>query len=66
MAMPKWFKKAVSILSIFLYSGDVGSDFWVAIDLIKRCHYKFAAAAFSWLVIPGFIEGWHDDFCEIS
>ena len=62
--MPKWFKKAVSILSIFLYSGDVGSDFWVAIDLIKRCHYKFGAAALSWLVIPGFIQGWVEFFYD--
>ena len=62
MAMPKWFKKTVSLLTIFLYSGDVGSDFWVAIDLVKRCYYKLAAAAFSWLLIPGFIQGWGEFF----
>ena len=64
MAQPKLLKKSVSILSIFLYSGDVGSDFWVGIDLILRCHYKFAAAVFSWLLAPGFIQGWVDIIAE--
>ena len=62
MAKPKWFKKGVSILSIFLYSGDVGSDIWVGIDLILRCHYNLAISVFSWVVIPGFIQGWTSFF----
>ena len=43
-------------------SGDVGSDFWVGVDLVKRCHTKFAASVFTWLAVPGFILGWGDFF----
>ena len=39
-------------------SGDVGSDFWVGVDLVNRCHTKFAASVFTWLAAPGFIYGW--------
>ena len=58
MARPKWFKRALAWLSVVLYSVDVGSDFWVGIDLIIRCHYKFAASVFSGLFLPGFLFGW--------
>ena len=62
MTKPKWFKKGVSILRIFLYTGDVGSDIWVGVDLILRCHYKFAASVLIWVMIPGFIQGWVEFF----
>ena len=62
MAKPRWFKRALSVLSAILYSGDVGSDFWVGIDLVLRCHFRFAASAFSWLTIPGFLYGWYSFF----
>lgn len=39
-------------------SGDVGSDFWVGVDLAIRCHTKFAASIFTWLAVPGFVWGW--------
>ena len=55
---PRWFRQGVAISALFLYSGDVGSDFWVGIDLIKRCHRKFAASVFTWLAVPGFLMGW--------
>ena len=58
MAMPRWFKQGMAILKVILYSSDVGSDIWVGIDLIIRCHYKFAAAVFSFIVFPGCIRGW--------
>ena len=58
MTMPRWFKKGMAIVKVILYSSDVGSDFWVGIDLIIRCHYKFAAAVFSFILLPGFIKGW--------
>ena len=59
MAKPPWFKQSLAILAIFLYSGDVGSDIWVGIDLMIRCHYKFAASVFTWILMPGFIYGWY-------
>ena len=48
----------MAILKVILYSGDVGSDFWVGIDLIIRCHYKFAAAVFTFVLFPGCVKGW--------
>ena len=57
-----WFEKGVAILYVILYSGDVGSDFWVAIDLILRCHYNFATCIFCWIVLPGIIQGWVEFF----
>ena len=62
MAKPKWFRKSLAYLSIILYSGDVGSDFWVGIDLVRRCHYRYAASVFAWIVIPGFVQGWMEFF----
>ena len=58
MTKPKWFRKGSAIFSIILYSGDVGSDFGVGIDLILQCHYRLAANVFIWLLIPGFFQGW--------
>merc|ERR1712051_98076 len=66
MAKPKWLARSLAILSVILYSVDVGSDSWVGIDLIRRCHYKFAASVFSWLLIPGLIWGWVEFFREGS
>ena len=61
---PRWFRQGVAISALFLYSGDVGSDFWVGVDLIKRCHRKFAASVFTWLAIPGFLYGWAEFITE--
>ena len=61
---PRWFRQGVAISALFLYSGDVGSDFWVGVDLIKRCHRKFAASVFTWLAIPGFLMGWGNFISE--
>ena len=58
MAKPKWFLQGIAIMSVFLYSVDVGSDFWVGIDLYLRCHYHYAATVFTWILVPGFIYGW--------
>ena len=30
--------QVMAIVRVILYSSDVGSDFWVGIDLIIRCH----------------------------
>ena len=62
MARPKWFKRGLAWLSLCLYSVDVVSDFWVGIDLIIRCHFKFAASVFAGLVCPGFLFGWWQFF----
>ena len=48
----------MAIVRVILYSSDVGSDFFVGIDLIIRCHYKFAAAVFSFILLPGCVKGW--------
>ena len=64
MAKPRWLAQSLAILSVILYSVDIGSDSWVGVDLIRRCHYKFAASVFSWLLIPGLIWGWVDFFQE--
>ena len=60
MARPKWFKRGLAWLSLCLYSVDVVSDFWVGIDLIIRCHFRFAASVFSGVVCPGFLFGWYN------
>ena len=57
----KHWKLALAIFGIFLYSGDTGSDIFVGVDLIKRCHNRFAAAVFSFTILPGFFGA----FCLI-
>ena len=38
--------------------GDVGSDFWVGIDLLLRCHVYYGVTVLTWILVPGFIYGW--------
>ena len=52
---PYWLKLALAILGICLYSADIGSDILVGVDLIKRCHNRFAASVFSFTIMPGFV-----------
>ena len=46
-------KLALAIYGISLYTGDSGSDLFVGMDLIKRCHDRFAAAVFTFMFMPG-------------
>ena len=50
-----WLKLALAILGICLYSADVGSDILVGVDLIERCHNRYAASVFSFTIMPGFV-----------
>ena len=48
-------KLALAIYGIVLYTSDSGSDLFVGIDLIQRCHDRFAAAVFTAMIMPGVI-----------
>ena len=62
MAKPKWLRQSLAILSVLLYSGDVGSDIWVGIDLMIRLHLKLAASVFAFNMFSGFTYGWMEFF----
>ena len=55
MEKPYWLKMALAIFGICLYSADIGSDIFVGVDLIERCHNRFAASVFSFAIMPGFV-----------
>ena len=52
---PYWLRLALAIFGICLYSADIGSDIFVGVDLIERCHNQFAASVFSFTIMPGFV-----------
>ena len=52
-----WLKLALAILGICLYSADIVSDILVGVDLIERCHNRYAASVFSFTIMPGFVFG---------
>ena len=52
---PYWFRLALAIFGICLYSADIGSDIFVGVDLIERCHNRYAASVFSFTIMPGFV-----------
>ena len=62
MGKPFWLKQSQAILSVILYSTDIGSDVWVGVDLAIRCHVKWAITVFCWLLNSGFIFGWFEFF----
>ena len=55
MEKPYWLKLALAILGICLYSADIVSDILVGVDLIERCHNRYAASVFSFTIMPGFV-----------
>ena len=55
MEKPYWLKLALAILGICLYSADIVSDILVGVDLIERCHNRYAASVFSFTIMPGFL-----------
>ena len=60
-----WLKLALAILGICLYSADVGSDILVGVDLIERCHNRYAASVFSFTIMPGFVQIFHL-ICQVT
>ena len=55
MKKPYWLRLALAIFGICLYSADIGSDIFVGVDLIERCHNRYAASVFSFTIMPGFV-----------
>ena len=50
-------RKALAYFGIVLFLCDTGSDFYVGIDLIKRCHYRYATSVLSFFWLPGLLSG---------
>ena len=54
---PLWLKKLLGWLRVALFTLDTGSDVYVGVDLIQRCHYRYAAGVFSFFWMPGLLSG---------
>ena len=50
-------KKALGWSKVALFTLDTGSDVYVGVDLINRCHYKYAMGVFSFFWLPGLLSG---------
>ena len=59
MAKPAWLRRALAAFTVVLFSVDTTSDTYVGHDLIKRCHYRYAASVFAFVAIPGLLTGWY-------
>ena len=57
MGKPRWLKRTLAILALVLYFFDTGSDTYVGVDLVNRCHDRYAASVFAFVCIPGFLLG---------
>ena len=57
MGKPPWLKRTLAILALVLYTFDTGSDTYVGVDLVNRCHDRYAASVFAFVCIPGFLLG---------
>ena len=57
MGKPPWLKRALAILALVLYTFDTGSDTYVGVDLVNRCHDRYAASVFAFVCIPGILLG---------
>ena len=40
-----------------MFTLDTGSDVYVGVDLIQRCHYRYAGGVFSFFWLPGLLSG---------
>ena len=56
-AKPLWLKKALGWSKVALFTLDTGSDAYVAVDIIIRCHYRYAGAVLSFFWLPGLLTG---------
>ena len=57
--MEMWSKqKALAVFALVLYCFDNGSDVYVGIDLIIKCHVRYGCSVLGLVLLPGFIYGW--------
>ena len=55
-----WSKqKALAVFALVLYCFDNGSDVYVGIDLIIKCHVRYGCSVLGLVLLPGFIYGWY-------
>ena len=54
---PLWLKKLLGWSRVALFTVDTGSDVYVGVDLIQRCHYRYAGGALSFFWMPGLLSG---------
>ena len=55
-----WSKqKALAVFALVLYCFDNGSDVYVGIDLIVKCHVRYGCSVLGLVLLPGFIYGWY-------
>ena len=58
-----WSKqKALAVFALVLYCFDNGSDVYVGIDLIIKCHVRYGCSVLGLVLLPGFIYGWYRYF----
>ena len=50
-------KKALGWFRVALFTLDTGTDLYVAVDLINRCHYRYASAVLCFFWLPGLFIG---------
>ena len=61
--MEMWSKqKALAVFALVLYCFDNGSDVYVGIDLIIKCHVRYGCSVLGLVLLPGFIYGWYRYF----
>ena len=62
-----WSKqKALAVFALVLYCFDNGSDVYVGIDLIIKCHVRYGCSVLGLVLLPGFIYGWFLHFRTFS
>ena len=55
-------QKALAVFALVLYCFDIGSDVYVGIDLIIKCHVFYGCSVLGLVLLPGFIYGWYRYF----
>ena len=49
--------RLVMLYKLITYIVDVGSDNWIALDLIEQCHFNYAMIQFCFIwILPGFFS----------
>ena len=49
--------RLVMLYKLITYIVDVGSDNWIAFDLIEQCHFNYAMIQFCFIwILPGFFS----------
>ena len=49
--------RLVMFYKLITYIVDVGSDNWIALDLIEQCHFNYAMIQFCFIwILPGFFN----------